>query len=413
MTSFSGNLLSHVLARAIFQVSERNDLCAFVTPVYCPDINGVRADTVTTFKPNSPTYGSDYTLDASTIKIDIDQEFEQSYTIPYEQLLKSEFDLVDICKKFFVGQFTQVVNDYLMGYINANDTTLDAGADYAYADVPALFANAATYYQINQIGDKDRIYKYSNGAPVVYTNSVNKFDFNIPFDKPDGESLYQAYLDYRAYSYPDINSNQSGFYYPDRPTVVFGTQADLQAAYLAIADKTVDRTFATSFEIAYCENELGGVIVGKNDNFALCYTSPRIEIVKDTNGFNDIVKCAIYYGIKPINNPVILKKTIAEETYTLQVVNSSGAVTQVQFATVNEATPEVISQFTFESEIINVTVTLGQTNKAIVNCSSAGVSEQEITLDGEPLAITGTGLYDYSVYFSSAYTIDCKFTTKA
>lgn len=100
MTSFSGNLLSHVLARAIFQVSERNDLCAFVTPVYCPDINGVRADTVTTFKPKSPTYGSDYTLDANSIKIDIDQEFEQSYTIPYEQLLKSEFDLVDICKNF-------------------------------------------------------------------------------------------------------------------------------------------------------------------------------------------------------------------------------------------------------------------------------------------------------------------------
>lgn len=85
---------------------------------------------------------------------------------------------------------------------------------------------------------------------------------------------------------------------------------------------------------------------------------------------------------------------------------------KVQFATVNEATPEVTSQFTFD-DIISVTVTLGQANKAIVNCSSAGVSEQEITLDGEPLAITGTGLYDYSVYFSSAYTIDCKFTTKA
>lgn len=83
-----------------------------------------------------------------------------------------------------------------------------------------------------------------------------------------------------------------------------------------------------------------------------------------------------------------------------------------QFATVNEATPEVTSQFVY-GDTINITVTLGQTNKAIVNCSSAGVSEQEITLDGEPLAITGTGKYDYSVYFSSAYTIDCKVTAKA
>ena len=52
MTSFAGSKLSKILARAIILPEDRSPLLALTTPIFCPDNNGVRAQSLNIIKPS-------------------------------------------------------------------------------------------------------------------------------------------------------------------------------------------------------------------------------------------------------------------------------------------------------------------------------------------------------------------------
>lgn len=52
MTSFTGSKLSKILARAIILPEDRSPFLALTTPIFCPDNNGVRAQSLNIIKPS-------------------------------------------------------------------------------------------------------------------------------------------------------------------------------------------------------------------------------------------------------------------------------------------------------------------------------------------------------------------------
>lgn len=298
---FDKGLLSQILARAIFQKTERNDYLALCTPVYCPDIKGVKADKVTTFRPKYGSPKAKFDIDSDLIEINLDTPFQCEVEIPYGVELKTEYDVLEVVKAYFWAQFGLQVNEQIRDYIEGYENNLKAGADYEYSNNAELLANVASYLEVENIGNIDRVYKYDFGAPVVFTNSLNEFDTKIPFDSQEEKEIYDQYL---------VKVNTNTLYDFSSPLIVFRTLEDLKSFNTDLASKTISEKYACRYQIGYDETELvtEGVIVGKKDNIALCYTKPRIAVLPSSSGYKDKVKCEIDYGFAVINKPIIFNK---------------------------------------------------------------------------------------------------------
>lgn len=308
MTSFSGNILSHVLARSIFSSSDRTDFLAYATPVYCQDINGVKADSVTIIDPK---VDSSNVLGSNKYEVDLNQKFSATIKIPLEDIMTAKVDVYKLCESFFAGKFRVQISNSIKQSIETNkDTLADLTANYTSTDLATFVGNVLAYYQVEDVGDKQRIYRYSNGAPIVYTNSINQFDAEIPFkginqEETDMMSIYMS-------TFSDINSNQPALYYFEKPTIIFPTVAMLKKFYTEVVKKNIDKRVALEkFEIGYAGNTttLTNPVVGKNNNFALCYTTPRISTIASTSEFAVLVKCEIDYGVYPIGTTPIFEVT--------------------------------------------------------------------------------------------------------
>ena len=308
MASFSGNILSHVLTRSIFNSNDRTDFLAYATPVYCPDINGVKADSVTIIDPK---VDSNKIITSNKYEVDLNQKFSATIKVPLEDIMKARVDVYKLCESFFAGQFRVQVSNSIKQYIELNASALaDLTTNYASTDLATFVGNALTYYQVEDVGDKQRIYRYSNGAPIVYTNSINQFDAEIPFkginqEETDMMSMYMSH-------FSDINNNQPALYYIEKPTIIFPTVAMLKKFYTEVVKKNIDKKVALEkFEIGYAGNTttLTNPVVGKNNNFALCYTTPRISTIASTSEFAVLVKCEIDYGVYPIGTTPIFEIT--------------------------------------------------------------------------------------------------------
>lgn len=55
MTNFNENILSKIIARRIIAPEDRANMLPLATPIYCPDVNGVKASRVTIIDPNANT----------------------------------------------------------------------------------------------------------------------------------------------------------------------------------------------------------------------------------------------------------------------------------------------------------------------------------------------------------------------
>ena len=60
MTAFSESKLSKLLTRAIIAPEDRSPLLALATPIYCPDYNGVRAQSLNIIKPTAQKHYVQY-----------------------------------------------------------------------------------------------------------------------------------------------------------------------------------------------------------------------------------------------------------------------------------------------------------------------------------------------------------------
>ena len=315
MTSFSGNILSYVLARSIFNSSQRSDFLGLGCPVYCNNISGVKADTVTVFKPKIKRVlvgeHSDE-LSSDKIEIPINQKFQRKYFIPMEIFLKSDIDVIDICRAYFSGQFRVDVSNAIGSYINTNATTLNRSTTYPATNNAEFLGSALTYLQINDIGNKERIYKYANGAPVVFSNIVNQFNAEVPF-KPQATiegDLFNLY----EQKFTTVQDNKSALYYVEKPVIIFCDKDQLRSFYNDLATKTIDYKTADKFDIGYYPYNVAnieGPVVGKADNFAICYTTPQIKVYPSNDEIGYYVQCEIDYGVYPMSEPSIFEITSA------------------------------------------------------------------------------------------------------
>ena len=89
---------------------------------------------------------------------------------------------------------------------------------------------------------------------------------------------------------------------------------ELVSFYNDLAAKTIDYKIADKFDVGYYSYQVTAVtgpVVGKADDFAVCYTSPKIEVVASDTEFGYNIKCEIDYGVYPINAPAIFQITTA------------------------------------------------------------------------------------------------------
>ena len=311
MTAFSGNLLSHILARSIFSSNDRTDFMAYATPVFCPDINGVKADTVTIIDPK---VDSNNIITSNKYEVDLNQTFNATFKVPIEDIMKAQFDVYELCRAFFAGQFRVAVSNAIKLYVETNEDALaDLTTNYPSTNLMEFIGNVLAYYQVEDVGDKARIYKYNNGAPIVFTNKINQFDAERPF-KPQSEAesnMYDMYMNMMS-KFTDVNSGESALYYIEKPTIIFPTITMLREFYTEVAKKNIDRNVALEkFCIGFAgkTTTMTNPVVGKNDNFAVCYTTPRIEVVQSTSEFCNYIKCTIAYGVYPIGSTPVFEIT--------------------------------------------------------------------------------------------------------
>lgn len=325
MSSFNESILSKVLARTIVSGSERSDFLAFGTPVYCPNLNGVRAEKVFIIQPtetglqeSSSTQTNDVSNDL--VAVNLSDEFKFTMEIPHDVDLKSEFNVLNVVRTFAYQMFKHEVSNAIASYIfeNAEDfTTATAGSSLAQA-----LGSAFHEYVFNGTGSKFSVYKFDNGAPV--TSSVGGFEIKLnkePIIKdqqsPNGEVTEAQIINMFESIYTDINSNEPALYYMAQPTAILN-EATHELFYQQLGAGTLKKALTDKFEVAASHETMSSSmigILGTNNAFAVAFTEPRVQIVPSVTSFADKVKVYINYGVALINKEdVIVIPTMTQTT---------------------------------------------------------------------------------------------------
>lgn len=325
MSSFNESILSKVLARTIVSGSERSDFLAFGTPVYCPNLNGVRAEKVFIIQPtetglqeSSSTQTNDVSNDLVTVNLS--DEFKFTMEIPHDVDLKSEFNVLNVVRTFAYQMFKREVSNAIASYIfeNAEDfTTATAGSSLAQA-----LGSAFHEYVFNGTGSKFSVYKFDNGAPV--TSSVGGFEIKLnkePIIKdqqsPNGEVTEAQIINMFESIYTDINSNEPALYYMAQPTAILN-EATHELFYQQLGAGTLKKALTDKFEVAASHETMADTIIGifgTNNAFAVAFTEPRVQVVPSVTSFADKVKVYINYGVALINKEdVIVIPTMTQAT---------------------------------------------------------------------------------------------------
>lgn len=325
MSSFNESILSKVLARTIVSGSERSDFLAFGTPVYCPNLNGVRAEKVFIIQPtetglqeSSSTVENDVSNDL--VAVNLSDEFKFTMEIPHDVDLKSEFNVLNVVRTFAYQMFKHEVSNAIASYIfeNAEDfTTATAGSSLAQA-----LGSAFHEYVFNGTGSKFSVYKFDNGAPV--TSSVGGFEIKLnkePIIKdqqsPNGEVTEAQIINMFESIYTDINSNEPALYYMAQPTAILN-EATHELFYQQLGAGTLKKALTDKFEVAASHETMTDTmigILGTNNAFAVAFTEPRVQIVPSVTSFADKVKVYINYGVALINKEdVIVIPTMTQAT---------------------------------------------------------------------------------------------------
>ena len=225
------------------------------------------------------------------IQINLNDKVETSYFVPYQVDLKTDTDLIDIIKADFAAKFKHAVSTKIFNILVAMKTadvvpTINMGTSLA-----ETFGKALCEFIAKGTGQKFSVYRYDNGAPVVYDRSSNQPNIDKGI-KPDNESFD---------SIDDINV--PALHYYNRPTLLFPetTFEEFQTAMCSgtlreyIVNKvnvdTANENFAT----------LGEAIFGSNDTFAVAFTQPSIKLIPDTKLYGYRLCCSMFYGIELIH----------------------------------------------------------------------------------------------------------------
>ena len=310
MTTFNETVLSTILARTIMLPGTQTNFLGLCTPVFCANYNGIRANEVHIIKPNAPVNAEDETtkeeIESELITVPLNKRFKMTLSIPTEVDLKSNFDLIEVVRSFFAGQFRVKASNAIEDYITTQATLVPNFCNKieGAADIAQAITDSVYNYHINGTANEARVYKFSNGAPVVYSTNVNQFNAEVAFTtQGEYENDVRDFMTY----YQTIDSRSPGQVYATKPTFIFE-----QSEYKLLGEKMLNKVYSDKYLEKYDIGVTGQnqdvtgrkymSIFGTNDCIAFCYTEPRIQIVRDNKQFGDLVRCEIYYGFEVVNN---------------------------------------------------------------------------------------------------------------
>lgn len=225
------------------------------------------------------------------IQINLDDKVETSYFVPYQVDLKTDEDLIDIIKADFAAKFKHAVSAKIFNMLVAMKTASTVPTINMGASLAETFGKALCEFIAKGTGQKFSVYRYDNGAPVVYDQPSNQPNIDKEI-KPDNES------------FDSINDiNVPALHYYNKPTLLFPetTFEEFQTGMCSgtlreyIVNKinvdTANESFAT----------LGEAIFGSNDTFAVAFTQPSIKLIPDTKLYGYRLCCSMFYGIELIH----------------------------------------------------------------------------------------------------------------
>lgn len=226
------------------------------------------------------------------INIDLNKSVSRDYFVPYEVELKSDADIMSVIKSDFAAYFknrvsNEIVEQLVLLHTTNAISTINKGASLAetLGDVISTFISQGT-------GQKFSIYKYNNGAPVVY--SVDSNQPNIDKDIIQTTDMTFATKD-------DINV--PALYYVEQPTLILPntTFADYQTELCNGNIKEYARKMINVETATANFGQLGEGVFGTNDTFAVAFSSPSIKLVPDTNFYGYRLCCTMLYGVKLVH----------------------------------------------------------------------------------------------------------------
>lgn len=333
MTAFSESKLSKLLTRAIIAPEDRSPLLALATPIYCPDYNGVRAQSLNIIKPTAQkhyvqyqkitddtsgpvttsdtevsvggtlkvittiqngvtTVTNEFTPDENIVTINLNKSVKKRYSVPYELDLKTDVNLMNLIKADMLVEFKKAVNNELNLYITSNKssiTKIEAGTNLANT-----IGNVITNYITKGTGCRFSIYGYDNGAPVSFITNENQLSFP-QYIKSEG-------TENGIISINDVNV--PSMYYFANPSLILTDEKfkELQTGLVNGTIKSYAREKLNFSNISTDISEIGTTgIAGSNDVIALAFTEPRITQSSNTNNFGYTISMECSFGIALVN----------------------------------------------------------------------------------------------------------------
>lgn len=226
------------------------------------------------------------------INIDLNKSVSRDYFVPYEVELKSDADIMSVIKSDFAAYFKNRVSNEIyeqLVLLHTTDTipTINMGATLAEA-----FGEVLTSFISQGTGQKFSIYKYNNGAPVVYSEDSSQPNI----DKDINQTTDMTFV-----TKDDINV--PALYYVEQPTLILPntTYVDYQTELCNGNIKEYARKMINVETATADFSQLGKGVFGTNDTFAVAFSSPSIKLVPDTNFYGYRLCCTMLYGVKLVH----------------------------------------------------------------------------------------------------------------
>ena len=226
------------------------------------------------------------------INIDLNKSVSRDYFVPYEVELKSDADIMSVIKSDFAAYFKNRVSNEIYGQLVALHTASSIPTINKGASLAETFGKVISTFVSQGTGQKYSIYKYNNGAPVVYSTSSNQP--NIDKDINQDNDMMFATRD-------DIDV--PALYYVEQPTLILPntTYTDYQTELCNGTIKTYTKDMINVDTATADFSQLGEGVFGTNDTFAVAFSAPSIKLVPDTNFYGYRLCCTMLYGVKLVH----------------------------------------------------------------------------------------------------------------
>lgn len=226
------------------------------------------------------------------INIDLSKSVSRDYFVPYEVELKSDADIMSVIKSDFAAYFKNRVSNEIYEQLKLLHTTNTISTINMGASLAETFGEVISTFVSQGTGQKYSIYKYNNGAPVVYSTSSNQPNI----DKDINQSTDMLFATRDDIDVPALN-------FIEQPTLILPntTYTDYQTELCNGNLKTYTKDMVNVETATADFSQLGEGVFGTNDTFAVAFSSPSIKLVPDTNFYGYRLCCTMLYGVKLIH----------------------------------------------------------------------------------------------------------------